>query len=119
MKGKKLDKVFLGIVLALAFIGAIMFTSASLGILAHNEAKFYGSTGWGDAISIIPWTLYTHYGDRGILEEAFDAMLRWNDFVWAISDGPIVHPPQNVGDLGFTFGDWLQPQGNFFFEPGA
>jgi alpha-L-rhamnosidase len=77
----------------------------------RNEAKFYGSTGWGDAIVIVPWVLYTHYGDRSILEEAFDAMLRWNDFVWAISDGPIVHPPQNVGDLGFTFGDWLQPQG--------
>ncbi|MEO7220840.1 MAG: family 78 glycoside hydrolase catalytic domain, partial [Devosia sp.] len=77
----------------------------------RNEAKFYGSTGWGDAIVIIPWVLYTHYNDRGILQEAFDAMLRWNDFVWAISDGPIVHPPQNVGDLGFTFGDWLQPQG--------
>ena len=42
MKTNKIDKIFLGIVLALVIIGAIMFTSASLGILAHNEAKFYG-----------------------------------------------------------------------------
>lgn len=74
---------------------------------------FYGSTGWGDAICVIPWTLYTHYGDKGILEEALPAMIRWNDFVWSISDGPIVRPPSGWGARGFTFGDWLQPQGDF------
>ena len=74
---------------------------------------FYGSTGWGDAICIIPWTLYTHYGDREILEEALPAMIRWNDFVWSISNGPIVRPPSGMGARGFTFGDWLQPQGDF------
>jgi alpha-L-rhamnosidase len=78
-----------------------------------DEAAFYGSTGWGDAIAIIPWVLYTHYGDRAILEETFDAMLRWNAFVWSISNGPIVHPPSNWEGRGFTFGDWLQPQGDF------
>ena len=66
---------------------------------------FFGSTGWGDAIVIIPWVLYTHYNDRHILEEAVDAMLRWTDFVWAISDGTIVQPPHNVDDRGFKFGN--------------
>ena len=74
---------------------------------------FFGSTGWGDAICVIPWALYTHYGDRDILEEALPAMVRWNDFVWSISNGPIVRPPSGWGDRGFTFGDWLQPQGDF------
>jgi cell division protein FtsW len=36
------DKIFFGIVIALVVIGVIMFTSASLGILARNETKFYG-----------------------------------------------------------------------------
>ena len=72
---------------------------------------FFGSTGWGDAICIVPWTLWTHYGDRGILEEAFPAMLRWVDFVWSISDGPIVQPPRDWEGRGFSFGDWLQPSG--------
>ena len=79
----------------------------------NTDRSFYGSTGWGDAIVIIPWVLYTHYADRGILEECFDAMLRWNGFVWSISDGPIVHPPHSWEGRGFTFGDWLQPQGDF------
>jgi len=42
MKKNKIDKIFFGIVIALVVIGLITFTSASLGILAKNEAKFYG-----------------------------------------------------------------------------
>ncbi|WP_062120043.1 alpha-L-rhamnosidase [Aureimonas sp. AU40] len=72
---------------------------------------FFGSTGWGDAIAIVPWTLYLHYGDLDILAETLPAMVRWVDFVWSISDGPIVRPPRQWGARGFTFGDWLQPKG--------
>lgn len=42
MKKGGIDKFFLGIVMALVIIGLITFTSASLGILAKNESKFYG-----------------------------------------------------------------------------
>jgi alpha-L-rhamnosidase len=79
----------------------------------QNALAFYGSTGWGDAICIVPWVLYTHYGDRDILAETFQSMLRWNDFVWSISDGPIVRPPSDWTGRGFSFGDWLQPQNDF------
>jgi alpha-L-rhamnosidase len=72
---------------------------------------FYGSTGWGDVICVMPWTLYEHYGDRSVLEETLPAMIKWVDFVWSISDGPIVNPPREWGAKGFTFGDWLQPSG--------
>jgi cell division protein FtsW len=40
MKKNKIDKIFLGIVIALVLIGLIFFTSASLGILANNQAEF-------------------------------------------------------------------------------
>lgn len=42
MKKSSIDKIFFGIVIALVVIGVVMFTSASLGILARNESKFYG-----------------------------------------------------------------------------
>lgn len=42
MKKTGIDRIFFGIVIALVLIGVVMFTSASLGILARNEAKFYG-----------------------------------------------------------------------------
>jgi alpha-L-rhamnosidase len=73
---------------------------------------FFGSTGWGDAIAVIPWQLYLHYGDTAILSEALPAMEKWVDFVWSIGNGPIVHPPRQWGGYGFTFGDWLQPSGS-------
>lgn len=78
----------------------------------ENFPGFAGSTGWGDAIVVIPWVLYTHYADRAVLSECLDAMVRWVDFVWSISDGPLVRPPSHWGDRGFTFGDWLQPIGD-------
>ena len=77
-----------------------------------NYEGFFGSTGWGDVITVLPWTLYTHYGDRQVLSECYDAMTRWMAFVWSISNGPIVRPPVAWGDNGFTFGDWLQPTGD-------
>jgi alpha-L-rhamnosidase len=72
---------------------------------------FFGSTGWGDAICVIPWTLWEHYGDRSVLDETLPAMVKWVDYVWSISNGPIVMPPRSWNGRGFTFGDWLQPKG--------
>jgi alpha-L-rhamnosidase len=72
---------------------------------------FFGSTGWGDAIWMIPWQVYLHYGDRAILSEVLPSMVKWVDFVWSISEGPIVNPPREWGGRGFSFGDWLQPGG--------
>lgn len=71
-----------------------------------------GSTGWGDVIEVMPWQLYLHYGDRGVLAENFPAMLKWLDYLWKISDGPIIDPSADWGAHGFTFGDWLQPVGD-------
>jgi alpha-L-rhamnosidase len=35
---------------------------------------------WGDAGVIIPWVMYTTYGDRGFLEQSYDHMAKWVDF---------------------------------------
>lgn len=42
MKERKMDNIFLWIVIIIVFIGIIMFTSSSLGIYGKNETKFYG-----------------------------------------------------------------------------
>jgi len=77
-----------------------------------SRGDWAGSTGWGDAIVIIPWQLYLHYGDIAVLRECFPAMLRWLDYLWGISNGPIIRPPAVWGANGYTFGDWLQPVGD-------
>ena len=42
IKKNSIDKIFFGIIIALVIVGIIAFTSASLGIYAKNETKFYG-----------------------------------------------------------------------------
>lgn len=78
------------------------------------------SSGWGDAIAIVPWTLYLRYGDPTILAENYDAMCKWIDFVssWARTGEPYAAPDapsrpdhqQYLWNTGFHFGDWLAPQ---------
>ncbi|MCC6323569.1 putative lipid II flippase FtsW, partial [Candidatus Nomurabacteria bacterium] len=41
MKSKSIDKIFFGLIVTLVIFGIVMFTSASMGILAKNPAKFY------------------------------------------------------------------------------
>ena len=38
-------------------------------------------TGWGDAATVIPWTLYLHYADRAVLEAQYPSMKAWVDFM--------------------------------------
>jgi alpha-L-rhamnosidase len=78
---------------------------------ADKVPFFTGSTGWGDVICVMPWVLYEHYGDSSVLAETLPAMVRWVDFEWSISNGPIVMPPRSRAGRGATFGDWLQPKG--------
>jgi len=61
------------------------------------------SAGWGDACVIVPWTLYQAYGDKRVLIENYDTMVKWVDYVIK-SAGPTY-----LWNTGFHFGDWLTP----------
>lgn len=65
-----------------------------------------GSTGWGDAAVIIPWTMYLKYGDKRILEEHYESMKRWIQFLLTLTDTDM------IVRKGFHYGDWL-----FFIHP--
>lgn len=77
-----------------------------------GRGDWAGSTGWGDAIVIIPWQLYLHYGDDAVLRECFPAMVKWLDYLWSLGEGPLCRTNSYWGTKGFTFGDWLQPVGD-------
>lgn len=67
----------------------------------HPEKKTFDfSPAWSDAAVIIPWELYIHSGDRSILEESYQGMRDWVEFMRAMDDGS--HIPEGTG-----FGDWL------------
>lgn len=61
----------------------------------------YPSAGWGDAITIVPWTLYQAYGEKDVLNEFFDNMRRWVDY---ISCSTTV---KGLWAGGHHYGDWL------------
>lgn len=68
------------------------------------------SSGWGDAITICPWTMYNFFNDKNILKDAFPHMKRWVDYIKCTGDNPY------LWDSGFHFGDWLSidaPYGSF------
>lgn len=66
-----------------------------------------GAPAWADAGVIVPWTMYKMYGDKGVLERHFNAMVSWMDFVSA-------HNPSRLwtSHLGNNYGDWLSPKGD-------
>lgn len=61
----------------------------------------YGSTAWGDAAVIIPWSVYQTYGDVGILEQQYESMKGWEEYM---IDGS---GDNYIFSKGFHFGDWL------------
>ena len=73
-----------------------------------KETSFYwGSCAWGDAAVIMPWTMYTHYGDSYILETQYPSMKGWIDWIEKNNLGPT-----GLWEHGFNFGDWLALDGD-------
>ncbi len=63
----------------------------------------YGGVGWGDAATLVPWSVYEATGDIGVLEQQFDSMRRWVD--WGASR----RDADGVWTQDFHLGDWLDP----------
>ena len=60
-----------------------------------------GSTGWGDAAVVVPWTMYLCYGDKRLLAEQYPSMLKWVEY------GRSQLNADGIWAGGFHFGDWL------------
>ncbi|MGT2785200.1 family 78 glycoside hydrolase catalytic domain [Streptococcus merionis] len=69
----------------------------------------YSSAGWGDAIIMVPWTLYQRYGDREVLEENYQAMLNWFAFSKDSAAGDKSGEDRYIWDTKFHYGDWMFP----------
>jgi alpha-L-rhamnosidase len=87
-----------------------------------------GSSGWGDAAVIIPWTMYLCYGDKSILEKQFDSAKAWVDYMAAsakesnlrFKDTPVYQnytggelDANYVWDTKFHWGEWLETDTEF------
>lgn len=59
------------------------------------------SAGWADVAVIAPWTIYTSYGDKRILEEQYPSMKKYIEYIRGIAG------PSMIWKGGSVFGDWL------------
>lgn len=60
-----------------------------------------GAAAWSDAATIIPWTMYLNYGDKRVLEEQYDSMKAWVEFIRSKAGDT------HLWQTGFHFGDWV------------
>ena len=67
-----------------------------------------GSSAWADASTIIPWNIYLQYGDKTILEQQFDSMLAWVNYMKNQDEN---NNKNRLLTTGFHFGDWLALDG--------
>jgi len=87
-------------------VAADQYTSGSVpfvipNVIGGNANDGPGaSTGWADVSTIIPWNMYLAYGDRRILEDQYQSMKAWVNYMKNQSKN-------NLWNSGFHFGDWL------------
>jgi alpha-L-rhamnosidase len=70
-----------------------------------------GACAWADAAVIIPWMVYTYFGDREILEEQYPSMKKWVEYIRGVAREGLLF------DVGFHFGDWVAldaKEGSYF-----
>jgi len=76
-----------------------------------------GGPAWADAGVIIPWEMYLCYGDTGILEQQYDSMCQYIDFLRQTSRDGLRCYNDYEGWRGF--GDWLALDGSEGREGGT
>ncbi|TFF63589.1 MAG: alpha-L-rhamnosidase [Promethearchaeota archaeon] len=92
--------------------GRVASIVPDVGILSFTD----GAAGWADAAVIVPYILYNAYGDILILEEQYESMKNWIDFLkrrakkthysrW-LKKNPY---KKYTIDYGFQYGEWLEP----------
>ena len=77
---------------------------AVYGIVPHclgNGGKTRISAAWGDVACIMPWELYTAYGDKALLKKHFPMMKKWVNYLHGAG------PEEYLWLGGFHYGDWL------------
>jgi alpha-L-rhamnosidase len=70
-----------------------------------------GAAAWSDAAVICPWTIYLCYGDTRLLEQQYESMVGWVEYVRAQADQDL------VWRQGFQYGDWLDYRGTSSRDP--
>ncbi|MCJ7736860.1 MAG: family 78 glycoside hydrolase catalytic domain [Anaerolineae bacterium] len=101
------------------------------GVVSFLHGVLDGSAGWGDVAVMMPWDLYWAFGDLHLLEQQYESMKAWVDFVqelarkvkWAKKlnprfwfDGTYRARQRYIVDTGYHWGEWLEPGTGLGFD---
>ncbi len=79
-----------------------------------RDGKFSGgSAAWADAAVIIPWTMYLSYGDTRVLENQYESMKAWVEFMRRQAG------EDSLWNTGRHYRDWLAFASTASDDPGA
>lgn len=81
---------------AVPFVIPDVLTRTSIG----KENTQAGAAGWSDASIIIPYNVYTTYGDKQVLENQYESMKAYLNYVRGAAKN-------DLWNTGFQFADWL------------
>jgi len=68
-----------------------------------------GSSAWADVATILPWIVYEFSGDKAILEQQFESMRGWVNYIKGVDEAT---GGKRLWTSGFHFGDWLALDGD-------
>ena len=85
---------------------------AAGGVVPWVVPDVLGSAGaptaaWGDAATVVPWTLYERFGDVAVLRDQYESMKAWADKLISVSGDAL------LWEGHFQYGDWLDPDAPF------
>jgi len=81
-------------------------------VLSPPGSFFGGSAAWADAVAIIPWTMYLSYDDTRLLENQYQSMKAWVEYVRGRAG------EAHLWSTGQHFGDWLAFNSTVSDHPG-
>ncbi len=66
---------------------------------ADGSAPLFSDPWWGSTLPYVAWKLYEYYSDRRALEDAYEPMQRWVDYLTSTAKDHLVD---------WSLGDWLE-----------
>ncbi len=81
---------------AVPFVIPDVLNKTNIGRMAKQD----GAAGWSDASIIIPYNIYTTYGDKQVLENQYASMKAYLNYVRGAAKN-------DLWNTGFQFADWL------------
>ena len=70
-----------------------------------------GGPYWSGFIIKAPWRTYLNYGDRSLIDEHYNEMVRWLGFVEQHCEEGILKPWPDTERRAWFLGDWAVPEG--------